>query len=166
MSLLERIYKVADHLYGKDGRWHLDTNGVIESIKLMGFTDDTELSDAGIEKIFFKSIPMADYARTHGMSYSLVQKNKDKYLSLKSNYGGYYIDEFELPHNKAEEIKGLDIMKEIQSRQGIYEYLREISSMESKPLSVVIADILEADYANVDGEIDDEEELERRKLKK
>ena len=43
-----------------------------------------------------------------------------------------------------------NILKEIQNRDGVYEHLREVSSIKNKSLSDVIVDILENDCKQVD----------------
>lgn len=115
MKLLEQIKEVANYMYGDKGYMYLNMDKIQKYISEdLGCKGNEVLSDVMIEKIFFESIPMKEYAEENELVYSTLQKNKDRYISLKGdNIKGYTIDKFELPHNSNNRADNPNVISEI-----------------------------------------------------
>ncbi len=80
-----------------------------------------------IEKLIFNPIQIREYAKNNGMSYSLMQKNTDKYASITRGLRALYVAEYELSHRERiiEFKEELDFMLKRDTK--ILEFVSKIS---------------------------------------
>lgn len=102
-----------------------------------------------LEKILLTETTLSDYAKLYNVSYSSIQKNTRRYVTLTEKGNKKYIGQYELLHSKRmNENYGSKTEYLVQKNEKLREKLMEDSYKYNKEISSIIYKILK-EYYNI-----------------